>query len=140
VYVNTIPIDGADPATFRVVGDAYGQDDRHLFYFTEPIDVDAASFQSLGRDYARDSSRVYWQGKPVAGADPATFRVLDPNWECAADATRAYYELSVIPGADPRSFSAWLRRHPLLGDLDNVRGLTRSRPRRARITLSDLRW
>ena len=43
-------------------------------------------------------------GKPINGADPTTFRVLNAAFECSADAERAYYRQSVITGADPRAF------------------------------------
>jgi len=43
-------------------------------------------------------------GKPVEGADPQTFRVLNTDFECSADARRAYYRNSVVAGADPSTF------------------------------------
>lgn len=38
--------------------------------------ADAASFQALDATYARDRARVYFDGQPMAGADPASFQVL----------------------------------------------------------------
>jgi hypothetical protein len=37
VHANGNPIDGAEPATFRVLQGAYAQDDRHVFYFADQI-------------------------------------------------------------------------------------------------------
>jgi hypothetical protein len=58
----------------------------------------------LDGPYSKDARRAYWKAQPIAGADPATFRVLNANFECAADAEHALYELTVIGGADPRTF------------------------------------
>ena len=54
--------------------------------------------------FTKDSRTVHVNGKPIADADPATFRVLNAAFECSADAARAYYRQSVIAGADPRTF------------------------------------
>jgi hypothetical protein len=43
-------------------------------------------------------------GQPIDGADPATFRVLNADFECSADDERAYHRQTVIAGADPRTF------------------------------------
>lgn len=105
VHVNGTPIDGADPATFRVLRGAYAQDARGVYYFTGPIPgADPATFGVLDGPYAGDTARVYWMGKPIDGADPATFRVLNAAFECSADAARAYYRDGVISGADPATF------------------------------------
>jgi hypothetical protein len=105
VHVNGRPIDGADPATFRVLGGAYSTDGPSGFYFSERIpDADVASLRPLEAPYADDGKRVYWMGKPIDGADPATFRVLNANFECSADSRRAYYRQAVIAGAEPESF------------------------------------
>jgi hypothetical protein len=107
VHVNGNPIPGADPATFRVLAGAYGQDAQRVYYFTDPVvTADTASFRPLDGPYARDNNRIYWMGKVIDGADPATFRVLNAAFECSADAARAYYRQSVIAGADPHTFPA----------------------------------
>jgi hypothetical protein len=43
-------------------------------------------------------------GKPIEGADPSTFRVLNADFECSADSARAYYRQTVIAGAVPSTF------------------------------------
>jgi hypothetical protein len=35
---------------------------------------------------------------------PATFRVLNANFECSADDERANYRQTLIAGAEPRTF------------------------------------
>jgi len=61
-------------------------------------------FRPLEGPYASDGQRVYWMGKPIDGADPATFVVLNSDFECSADQQHAYYRQTVIANADPRSF------------------------------------
>ncbi len=63
-----------------------------------------ASFRVLEGPYAGDVTRVYWMGKPIDGADPQTFRILNADFECTADARHAYYRNSVVAGANPSTF------------------------------------
>lgn len=105
VYVNGNPIAGAAPATFRVLDGGYSRDDRRAFYFDAPIPgADVPSLRPLEGPYALDAQRVYWMGKAIEGADPATFDVLNANFECAADGARAYYRDDVIVDSDPTTF------------------------------------
>jgi hypothetical protein len=105
VHVNGNPIADADPATFRVLREAYAQDATHVFYFADRIaGADLASFHPLDGPYATDVHRVYWMGKVIEPAQPATFRVLNAAFECSADGERAYYRQTVIANADPRKF------------------------------------
>jgi hypothetical protein len=107
VHVNGNPIAGADPATFEVLAGAYSRDAQRAFYFADEItDASLESLRPLEGPYASDDRRVYWMGKPIDGADPRTFRVLNADFECSADQQRAYYRLTVIAGADPRTFPA----------------------------------
>jgi hypothetical protein len=82
----------ADPATFKALsqpphalgpceheGDEfYGADRNHVFYKGKVIPgADPASFRPLGEyEYGADQSSVFYQGKKLAGADPASFRIL----------------------------------------------------------------
>ena len=85
VFYKGDPIQNADAASFRVriykddatKGDTYvvARDKRNFYTGGMPTaDVaDGASFQELGRGYARDSKQVYFLSRVVEGADPATF-------------------------------------------------------------------
>ena len=80
-------------------------DDRQVFYFADQIpDADAVVIPRARGPYASDSARVYWMGKPIDGADPNTFRVLNAAFECTADAARAYYRNSVVAEAERSTF------------------------------------
>jgi hypothetical protein len=104
VHVNGNPIAGAKPATFRVLGGGYARDDQDVDYFTDRIPDAAASFEVLNGPFARDATHAYWMGKPIPGADAATFVVLNANFECTADAAHAFYRDIPIAGTDPRTF------------------------------------
>jgi hypothetical protein len=56
------------------------------------------------RRYARDSRRVFYRGRPIEGADPATFEVVDPYTGYARDDSYVFFEDQVIPGASPWGF------------------------------------
>lgn len=106
VHVNANPIAGADPPTFRVLRGAYTQDSGSVYSFTDRIaDADASSFEVLEGPFAREDARsAYWMGKAIPDADPATFRVLNTDFECTTDQRHAYYRQTVIAGADPSTF------------------------------------
>ena len=66
-----------DAAGYHVRGDA-------VYYLNafpgKPFEIDAAdadTFQAVDSTYAHDSSAVYFDGREVPGADPATFELLD---------------------------------------------------------------
>jgi len=67
-------------------------------------DADAGTFVVLEGSFARDAVHAYWMGKPIPDADPATFRILNANFECTTDRHHAYYRQTVIAGADPSTF------------------------------------
>jgi hypothetical protein len=83
---------GADPATFKVqplpphalgpcehaADEFYGADRAHVFYDGKVIaGADPASFRPLAEyEYGEDRKAIFYQGKALAGADPASFRIL----------------------------------------------------------------
>jgi hypothetical protein len=65
--------------------------------------VDSATFKIINQGgYASDAGQVYYQGRPIDGADPATFSTLSALY--GVDAAHVYYQDSLIPGADPATF------------------------------------
>jgi DKNYY family len=40
-------------------------------------EADAASFEAVTSTYARDKTNVYFFGRPIPGADPSSFELLD---------------------------------------------------------------
>lgn len=128
IYHRTVPVPGADRATFQVVPTprnvGFGKDADALYMREERVkaQVDAASFEVLGSPFFKDANTVYvgTRLEPVPGADPGSFRVLDvvsgasfSNW--AADGRRGYYYSSSavrpIDGIDPGTFEALNRKY-----------------------------
>jgi hypothetical protein len=68
-------------------------DGSRVFAHGKPFDAaDVSSFESLGGCYYRDNRTVYFQAKPVIGADPKTFRVTGP---CQGVDAAAHYRSTV---------------------------------------------
>jgi hypothetical protein len=111
---------------------AYFKDARHM-YSTEPsatgsryrvLPFDPATMQLIETEpafptdrppvYVKDAKRVYFEEREIAGADPATFRVLNKPplqpikstlvYSYALDATGVYYLGERVAGADPKTF------------------------------------
>lgn len=102
VFVNGNPITGADPNTFQVINEGYSHDSKNVFYFDELIsNAEVTTFETLEQQYARDAANVYWMGNPIPDSDPASFFILNADFECTADATHAYYQDQLIEGFDP---------------------------------------
>jgi hypothetical protein len=92
-------IPGSEGAGFTVIDGQHARDARSIFHAHMDLgqspprvvsrriaEADAGSFQALDSSgYARDTRRVYWRGRPLAGADPASFALL-PSGTAGADA------------------------------------------------------
>ncbi|OAI56010.1 hypothetical protein AYO49_04980 [Verrucomicrobiaceae bacterium SCGC AG-212-N21] len=100
VFVNGNPIEGAQPASFKVLDGGYTRDAARTYYFDKPMPdgTDADTLQPLAGGYAKDRGRVYYLGKVLAGADAATFEITDPKWPKAKDKNRAWEQGSAVPG------------------------------------------
>ena len=108
-YFDGQPIPAADATTFAVLDrGGFAKDRNHVYQLDRSISDDPAHFAIVSNNdhylFTKDSRTVHVNGKLIADADPATFRVLNAAFECSADAARAYYRQSVIAGADPRTF------------------------------------
>src|SRR5205085_3803911 len=65
--------------------------------------ADAATFRYMERGYARDGSRVYFEGTAHAVRDAATFALLD--YAFARDKATAYCHMTTIAGSDAATFT-----------------------------------
>ena len=89
----------ADPATLEVFQTDGGsgfiaRDKNHVYHaWTTLKNIDRASFEHIAAYLWRDKNHVYAEHetslRPIAEADPATFRYLGQDW--AADQCHAYY-------------------------------------------------
>ena len=104
VFVLGNPIQGADPASFQVIGAGYSRDAARVFYSNQLLPkADPASFEFIEGAYGRDQRAAYWMGKIIPEADSKTFRILNADFECTADAQHAYYRDMVIQNVDVNS-------------------------------------
>ena len=96
-----------DPGHFAIVSN----NDQYLFTKDsgavqvngKPIaGADPATFHVLAGAYAQDARRVFYFTDAIANADAATFHPLDGPY--ARDAHHAYWMGNVIDGADPATF------------------------------------
>jgi len=98
-YVYT-KISGADPASFTTIwGDSspedvnYTKDKTYVFYKDKILpEVNVPGFKIVGLGYGADGRHVYFQGRIVKGADPATFKTYEHGFGDAdsEDATHKY--------------------------------------------------
>jgi hypothetical protein len=129
VYYKDTVVEGADPASFELIGGGWMGRDKHDYYTPQYVGneirllrmkVDMASFKLLvptttsttgGFDpwnhidkllWAYDKQHYYVGDKACPIADASTFVVLDFGY--AKDAKQAYFLDKVIPGADGVTF------------------------------------
>lgn len=99
-------LDGADAASFEVVGYGYGKDANHVFSGSEIMSsLDPKSFHAIGSDYYADDTYVLSQRSVILDADPDSFVDL-PGSYYAKDKYRVYYHETPLDGADAESFQA----------------------------------
>ena len=65
--------------------------------------ADPASYRVLEHSYARDAGHAFYEGLAFKVRDPASFEPLNPRF--ARDAQRGYYERIEIPGSHGASFA-----------------------------------
>lgn len=106
VFVNGNVIADADVDTFEVLSSGYARDADQVYYFDQVLPADSGTFEVLEIPYSRDSQHVFWMENLISGADPATFKVLNANFECSADSQAAYYQDQPISNFDPASIPA----------------------------------
>jgi hypothetical protein len=95
-----------DPAHYEFLGGPLTKDSQHVYWSNKIISDDPAHFVIIKASgvysYDRDSQTVFVQGNPIAGADPATFTVIQEDY--ARDQGHIYYFDQVIMGAHLATF------------------------------------
>lgn len=106
VYLGRNKLDGAHPASFRILGLQFCLDGSTLYYRTSPCQkpVDPASVTELNWYYAKDAHTVFYETGVVNGADVASFRSWPGGMRYALDASHVYFQGGLVKGADPASF------------------------------------
>nr|WP_163271693.1 DKNYY domain-containing protein [Dysgonomonas sp. 511] len=94
VYTNRGILKDADPNTFEVLDDGYlryvwiaptgfGRDKNHIFHYayggkTQILkDADFDSFVVVDHDFGKDKNSVFWNGRKLKNANPATWINVD---------------------------------------------------------------
>ena len=106
-YFDGHPILGADATSFDVLDrSGFAKDRDHVYQLDRPISDDPAHFAIVSNNdhylFTKDSRTVHVNGKPIADADPSTFRVLQGAY--AQDARHVYYFSDPVLNADAASF------------------------------------
>jgi hypothetical protein len=72
------PVKGARLDSFKVLGGGgYAADASQVYYRAALLTKDVASFMLLDGGYAKTANHVYFEGKAVPGADPASFTMVE---------------------------------------------------------------
>ena len=123
VYDSGVSIVGvvADPRTFNFIRESsIAKDSRNIYYYegeTSRNDrslkiiagADLASFVSLGHNFYKDNTNIYYRGKKIETADYQTFDTTTLAWKgYFRDKNYVYYDLieseGIVFGADPNTF------------------------------------
>ncbi len=112
-YLGIAPkvLPNADPRTLVAISELCAKDDRHVYWHGSRIDADAASFELLDARFARDATRVFFDGDVIDDCDAASFSVFAGSG-FVRDATRVFEAhdsdhgswVTAIEGADPHDF------------------------------------
>lgn len=106
-------IEEADPETFTVIHKLYGKDKNNVFYSTYKMDADPVTFElnPENHSYATDKNHVYFAGKRINNADPASFRITDSKARDKDHVFLSLFEdkekgiLKIVDKADPETYT-----------------------------------
>lgn len=85
----TTQLPGSLPASFAAFPYDYGKDADHAYYQANALSDDPAAFQILDFGYAKTPGKVFYYGKPLPKADPASFAIFNPVTETATAQDKA---------------------------------------------------
>jgi hypothetical protein len=92
------PVDGADPATFRVLRSGYAKDASSVFFEGVRFAVrDAPTFELLDYGFARDRFAGYYHQAEIPGSHGPSLAALDTHH--ARDRSHAWYATIETTGA-----------------------------------------
>jgi hypothetical protein len=109
VMVNGTRLPGANPATFIPLRYGYSHDCGRVYQMDDMIvrvieGATPAGFDVFNSYYSHDDAQVFWKGKPLPGADPATFAILSSDAHGSREEKRTHHPDKMIPGLDPETF------------------------------------
>lgn len=108
IYEGTHRIETTSPDTYQNIGYGYGCDGEFIYYEGHRCaDIDASTFEMIEAIWARDKDHIIAKGKPLEGADTASFTTV---WYSAYDDDQAWYDGEELPDIDMATFtceSSW---------------------------------
>lgn len=104
-------VNGADPATFKVIGYGFGKDKSHIFYYTETVpEADTTTFTiheggKYGYTYGYDKNYIFVAGYDRVGVIKEKCDNLDRigGYYLKCD-NKVYYVDKLLSGADANTF------------------------------------
>jgi len=96
-------IEGAIGRSFQLLGHGYATDGERFFAQGQPLDEEPAELVVLDEWHTIADGRVCFHGRPLEGADTATWRSLGNKF--GIDARRVYFDGVDVEHADPASFT-----------------------------------
>lgn len=105
--------EGLDAASFEALSEFYTRDKNRVYYKVISNDdfiviqlpkADPASFNLSADGLVRDKNHVWNGDRILAGIDPATAKMINPDFTVIRDKDSVHYQYTEIPGADPGSF------------------------------------
>jgi hypothetical protein len=93
-----------DPQTFEVLeNDDYGKDKRFVYYQGNPINgADPITFKFVGDLYAIDKYRAYYAGDSIQSSSSNGFKIIDSYY--SSDYKDIYYTTKPLHVCTPRDF------------------------------------
>lgn len=108
-YLHSFPgdafeIEDADPDSFQALDQTYARDKSTVYVGGRPLPgADAATFELLDRPgFAKDAHHVYQRDRPFSD-DPAHFELLDGD--LSKDSTSVYWSDGEVLSDDPAHFA-----------------------------------
>jgi hypothetical protein len=94
---------GAQAISFSALGYDYAKDTVQAYYRDQALSRNVGSFEVLDFGYAKNREAVFYYGKPIEGADPASFIILDKVTDAATahDRTGRYKDGVRVAPAEP---------------------------------------
>jgi DKNYY family len=118
-YFRGLPLESSDGSSFEALDEHFAKDQQWVYYcdahrvsqdyFTSPrrrvkvLEADPASFRILVRGYARDASKLFFEGQQFPVKDLNSFEILEYGF--ARDRISGYYQQTIIPGSDGGNFT-----------------------------------
>lgn len=101
------PLQDSDADSFNYLEGSYGVDKKHAWYYGRKIKscTQSRNLRIIPENklYANDGENIYFDGKPLPGANPSTWRMINSEF-FSCDEKRIYFCEKKLPYADLKSW------------------------------------